>query len=416
MEEMGLMRTRTGWLAWLLTVGLACVPTGVRGQEPGRPDPVYPLPLNDQLHKGGFYAAADFVMFRQDNPLKHQIIAVRGLLDFDGSITADLNGTVITPINGPPIIIPGQAKPGTFIGSGATALSADDAGGPLSYQPGTRLTAGWKFRDGSTIELSWLFISEAKYAAVATLVPPSLNPGPLLADSFLFSPVFNFPNEFAGPDNKLAIGNPRAAFGIWNAATVMGITFVQRFDQWDLGGRIPVFETDYCRCYGWVGARHASLWENFKWRTVAQDFNGQAGQDDVAIYSDVVSNQMYGVDIGVGTEWYLAHGFSVSLDGKAAAMVDMVHEIAKYERSDFVIANKRAKREYTFVPEFTGAINVWWYPIEGVEIRVGYEIMEFINTIAAPEPVSFNYGGLDVDYKRTARFFDGFNIGIGFIF
>ena len=41
-------------------------------------------------------------------------------------------------------------------------------------------------------------LTQAKYSAVASLVPPSLNAGANLADSFLFSPVFSFPNDFAG--------------------------------------------------------------------------------------------------------------------------------------------------------------------------------------------------------------------------
>jgi hypothetical protein len=416
MEEMGLMRTRTGWLAWLLTMGAALAPTGVRGQEAPPADPVYPLPLNNHLEKGGFYAAAEFTFFQQENPLRHQIIAVRGLEDFDGSITAALNGKLIQPASGPPIIVPGTPMPGTFLGSGAPALAADDAGGQ-SYEPGVRFTAGWKFRDGTAIEFSWWTMNEMKYSAVATLIPPTLNPGGVtLVDTFLFSPVYSFPNEFQGQPQKVAIGNPNAAYGIWNAASVMGISFVQRFDQWDVTGRIPIFETDYCRCYGLIGGRHVSLWEDFKWRTVSEDFNGQASPADVAIYSNVVSNQMYGVDIGCGTEWFVGHRFAFTIDARAAGMVDYVHEIAKYERSDNVTESKRARREFNFVPEFTAAANFWWYPIEGVQVRFGYEIMEFINTLAAPDPVSFNYGNPATDYKSTARFFNGFTAGIGFAF
>jgi hypothetical protein len=417
MEEMGLMRTWTGWLALLLTAGVVLAPTRVYGQDLGLEDPVLPLPLgHDRMEKGGFYTAGEFVMFRQDNPLKHQIIAVRGILDFDGSITADLTGTPVVRPGDTTVIIPGTPVPGNFLGSRATALAADDVSGPLSYQPGFRLTAGWKFRDGTAVEFSWMTLTEAKYNAVATLVPPTLNPGALLTETFLFAPVYNYPNDFAGPPLKIALGNPFAAYGVWNGATIMSLSFVQRFSQYDLSGRFPIFETDYCRCYGRVGPRYVNMWERFSWRTVGEDFAGQAGPDDVAIYSNVVSNQMYGINVGLGTEWYIGKGFSVSLDGNTAGLVDIVHEIAKYERGDLVIGNKRAKRDYNVVPELSASINVWWYPFEGVQIRAGYEIMSFFNTLSAPDPVSFNYGGLDVNYKSTTRFFDGFNFGIGFIF
>jgi len=449
MEEMGFMRTTTGRLALLLTMGvaLALAPTGVRAQDADTrtapagvraqvadiwqapllvraqdadtdapSDPEIPLPIGHQhMEKGGFYAAGEFLFFRQTDPLKNQVIAVRGLLDFDGSITADLNGTLVNPNTGTPVIIPGQAKPGTFIGSMATALSAQDVG-PSSYEPGWRLTLGWKFASGIALDFSWMSLVENKYAAVATLVPPSLNPGPILADSFLFSPVYNFPNDFAGPPNKLAIGNPNAAYGIWNAASVMSIQFVQRFTEYDINSRIPIFETDYCRTYGLLGFRHVDMWENFSWRTVAEDFNGQADQTDVAIYNNIVSNQMYGPTIGFGTEMYLSHGFSISADLREATMIDFVREIAKYYRADFVTQSKRSKKDYTIVPELDGQFNVWWYPASGIQVRVGYDLMTFFNTISSPDPVSFNYGGLDPQYKSTFRYFDGFQAGIGFIF
>jgi hypothetical protein len=97
-------------------------------------------------------------------------------------------------------------------------------------------------------------------------------------------------------------------------------------------------------------------------------------------------------------------------------MINFVHEIAKYERGDFAIAAKRGKHEYTIVPELSAALNLWWYPIEGVQIKVGYELAAFFNTIASPEPVSFNFGSPTPEWERTFRWFDGFNVGIGLIF
>jgi hypothetical protein len=394
-------------------------PRVVRFQEvPMATDPTFPLPLyHDRPERGGFYAAAEFLYMRMKNPLDNQIIAVRGLLDFDGSITADLNGTIINPVNAaPPVIVPGVSMPGTFLGSGAPALNAGQASGPLTWEPGWRLTAGWRFRDGLAVEVSWMSLVEAKYAAVATLVPPTLNPGPLLLETFLFSPVVNFPNDYAGPALKVALGNPFAAYGIWNGATVETIEFVQRFSQYDINARVPIFETDYCRCYGWVGFRHVSLWERFKWRVVAEDFTGSANQDDVALYNNIVSNQMYGPDVGWGSEVYCCKGFALSLDLKAAGMVDFVHEIASYERGDFATKAKRAKKTFEFVPELDAIASLWWYPIEGVQVKIGYNFLNFFNTISSPNPVDFNFASLNPEWKTTYRWIDGFNAGIGFIF
>jgi hypothetical protein len=419
MEEMGLMRTRTGWLALLLTAGVALAPTGVRGQEVPPADPAVPLPLyHDRPERGGFYFDSEFVYFRQTNPLKHQEIAVRGLVDFDGSITADLNGTLLTPPGMPPIIVPGSPSVGKFIGSAAPALFADDvaAGKPETYEPGFRMGLGWRFADGTTVDVSWMSLAEARYSAVATLVPPGLNAGPLLADSFLFSPVFNFPNDFAGQPQKLAIGNPNAAYGIWNAASVMSLSFTQRFDQYDLTVRTPWLENDCCRWYGLVGIRHTFMWERFLWRTVAEDFNGQSVASDAADFINITSNQLYGPDFGTYFELYLGHGFALSFEGRVAPLLDFVREIDKYQREDFAIGHKRNIRDYQFVPELQGSVNVWWYPIEGVQIRFGYEIMAFFDTIASPDPVSFDYSALNPSWKHTNRFLDGFNAGIGFIF
>jgi hypothetical protein len=412
------MRTWTSWLALLLTAGVFLAPSSARAQDtPALSDPEVPLPLySDRPEQGGFYAAAEFMFFRETNPLKDQEIAVRGILDFDGSITAALTGTQVNNTGGAPVIIPGTPAVGHFIGSGTPALLANDAGGPLSYEPGFRLTMGWKFSDGLAVEVSWMRLNEAKYQAVASLVPPGQNGGPELADTFLFSPVFNFPSQFAGEPQKLALGNPNAAYGIWDAASVMSISFVQRYTEYDITARVPIFETDYCRTYGLIGPRYASLWENFQWRTVSQSFDGSAGADDVAIYNNIVSNQMYGVFAGVGSEWWLGHGFSISADGRAATLFDFAHLIAKYELGDFSIESKRARRDYSVVPELDASVNVWWYPIKGVQIRVGYNLLAFFNTFSAADPVSFNYGGLDPSYQRTTRFFDGLNVGIGFIF
>lgn len=411
------MRTRNScWLALLLTVGVALTPRGAAAQDVP-PDGTLPLPLwHDRPEKGGFYAAGEFLYWRQTNPLKDQVVAIRGLLDVDGSITADLNGTVIDPTNGPPIIQPGQAVPGTFIGSGAPALDVNQISGPMSYQPGWRLTAGWKFRDGAALEFSWLNLHQTKYSAVASILPPTLQPGTLLEETFLFSPVFNFPNDYAGAINKVAFGNPLAAYGIWNAASVMHIDFTQRFTEYHITMRIPVYEAEWCRCYGLIGPQYTKFWERFRWRTVSETFDGQAGQDDVAIYSNVTSNNLWGVMVGVGSEWYLGKGFALTLDAKTSGLMNFAKESAKYERADFSTSSRRTKHVYSFVPELQGTVNMWWYPFEGVQVRVGYDWMNFFNTYSAPEPVSFNYGGLDPTWKRTYRWVDGFNAGIGFIF
>jgi hypothetical protein len=57
-----------------------------------------------------------------------------------------------------------------------------------------------------------------------------------------------------------------------------------------------------------------------------------------------------------------------------------------------------------------------WYPVEGIEFRVNYDVMMFFNTIASPNPVNFSWGGLDPTYSSTFRIFDGFNAGLALVF
>jgi hypothetical protein len=425
-----------------------------------RSDPTYPLPLyHDRPDTGGFYAAADFTFWRQTNPLRHQLIAIRGLVDTDGSIHQDIpvgqtfqslgnfvtnpgvnqflgfatdgngnalldsaqnlvplfaNNTTFVPGN---VASVGRNDPGGFIGSGRPALFADDAGGPSTYVPGYTITLGYRFREGFAAEVSYTHLQDARYVAGATLVPQGMQLGAILEDSFLFSPVYNFPIAYAGPAQKLALGNPQAAFGIWNGATEMSITFEQHYDEWNIGARIPIVESECCRCYGLAGVRNVWIWERFFWRTVSYDFQGLADATDAANYTNIVSNEMYGGYVGCGSECYLGHGFSLSFDAKFAALVDFVHEEVKWERADRATEAKRSRYEYSIVPEVDAVVNLWWYPIEGIEIRLGYDVKNFFNTVASPMPVSFNFNGLDPAYSHlTWRLVDGFHAGIGFIF
>jgi hypothetical protein len=413
MEEMGLMRTRTGWLALLLvTVAAALAPT--RGWAQGetyevpQSDPAWnPLPLySDRPEKGGLFVGAEFLFWRQTNPLKNQIIAIRGIQDDTGAILGAI---------------------GVFGGSGTPALYADDAGGPLSYQPGFEVTAGWRFENGVAVSVTWWHLIEAKYSATASLIPRATGQlGFGGVDTFLFSPVYGFPTDYAGPNEK--IFNPggtadetNALYGIWNGATEEQITFTQRFDQYDIDARIPVFQDDNYRCYAICGGRMSWIWERFWWRTVDVNINGVGGQDDVALYTNMISNRLWGPHCGAGTEWLLCNTpigtFSWSLEGDFALLVDFVNAEAKYERGDFETSSHRRRNMYTIAPELSANANLWWYPLEGIQLRVGYDVKGFFNTISSPYPVTFNYGGLSPAYDHEfLRFFDGLNAGIAFIF
>ena len=278
---------------------------------------------------------------------------------------------------------------------------------------------GYRFEEGFVVEGYYGHVYNVRYLAGATLVPPNSDVGQNLEDSFLYSPVYNFPSAFAGPASKLAIGSPYAAYGIWNGASETDIRFDQFIEEWLVGARVPIFETEYNRCYCLAGMHSLWIHENFKWRTVSYNFQGEApdGGADAATYNNIVSNVLYGPYIGSGNEFWLGKGFSLSLDARAGLLADFVHEEAMYTRGDLAIALKRARRQLNLSPELTGLVNFIWYPIEGIQIKVGYQWMGIFNTQSSPYPVSFNALGLDPPWTTQAfRLIDGFNAGIGFIF
>src|SRR5262249_27708206 len=159
------------------------------------------------------------------------------------------------------------------------------------------------------------------------------------------------------------------------------------------------------------GFRAVWIWERFKWRTVDQGFvsttdisptvdidpitgqvfphpgrilppiapairaNLQPDTDPntAAIYTNIVSNRLNGPSLGFGNEWYLGHGFALSCDVLGVLSIDVVKERAKYELGlkDQAPQAKRTKTDYTIAPEVEANLNIWWYPIEGVQLQFG---------------------------------------------
>jgi hypothetical protein len=422
------MRSRTGLGALLLTAGVTLAPSAVFAQSGIKgvdlpADPVIPIPLYHPRADvvGGVYTALEFVMFRQTNPLRDQPIAFRGLVDVDGAITGDLNGVVVNTDTDVPFIIRGPIVPGNFLGTQTVALATGDLRQQQTYQPGYKLTLGYRFDSGSAIEVNWTHLVTATYSANASLIPTNYANlaagGAALADTFLFAPFFNLPPEFAGANSELALGNPGSAFGIFNGAINMSADFEQRYDEANVMGRVQWFQDDCLRIYGLAGGRFAWIWERFRLRAVSADFNGNSRPEDVAIYSNIVSNRMYGKFVGAGFERYIGHGCAIGLEGQAALLLDIAKERARLERGDKAIAIKKSVTQFAVVPEVSCNAQLYWYPVEGIQIRAGYNFAAFFNTLAAQEPIAFDARNFDPNWtNRGVRFFDGFNAGVGFIF
>ncbi|MGL6096114.1 MAG: hypothetical protein ACRC7O_10000, partial [Fimbriiglobus sp.] len=322
----------------------------------------------------------------------------RGLVDSTGAVTG---------------------VPGTYIGSGAKALTTTEFG-RSSYLPGMNLGVGYKTDDGVSVYASYLYTQRQTYSTAATLASPFFRSRPDLADTFLVAGVFNFPPQYGGPRFKTGTEENLQAnvfYGVWNGASDMVISYSTHFNQGEIGGRVPLFQTEYSRIYGMAGFRFDWFFERFEWRSVAYDVSGQSTQRDAATYQNTLSQRMYGPFIGCGHEVYMGSRFSLSLDVTAAGLLNIAKQRAKYELDDNSIQNKRSRNDYTLVPSVTGNLNLWWYPTEGVQLRFGYNAWTFFNTKSMQNPIGFNYGAIDPVYDtQFFRLVHGFNAGIGVFF
>jgi hypothetical protein len=401
------MRKRIGW--WILAAAALLTPlsapTRAYAQHYEVPPTIFTGPLSHPRYEdGGLYVGMEALIWWQSRPIHSQTVAIRGFVDVDGSLTG--------------------SPPPTFVGSGVEALNTQQLEGPSTMTPGWNFTVGWRFESGVAVQASWVHLADSRYAVSAGPIPPDFNVGPLLENTFLFAPVTNFSPFYSGPPDFLPdpiFGpSPSALYGIWNGSENMLIEFLQRYEQVDITGRVPIWQTECFRTYGLIGARAIIMWERFKWRTVDLDFQGIGTDSNNATYSNVVSNRLYGVFLGGGHDWYLGStpigGFSSSVDAGVGLYGDWAKGRAKYERDDHATAAQR-KRNF-FRP--TGSLEIkgtlWWYPWEAISVRVGYDFMALCNTLASPEPIDFNMGTIDPEYRGVWRYLHGLHIGLAFVF
>jgi hypothetical protein len=373
---------------------------------PANGNTIFPL-YSTRPEDGGIYLGGGFLLYQWSNPLKDQLVAVRGFIATDDTVL-------------------GTGTSGQFVGPRNNALDVHQVTGPSTYNPGFDLVLGWKFNDGTALEVDYKYWFNTQLRAVATLAAPGLQFGSDFSATFLTASVFNFPPEFAGPPFKINPPNtinPESTFGIWNAASIMTEEFIQRVQQLEATYRIPVYETECYRVSGLVGPRFFWIWERYKWVTTDLGSGTQGGPlfelpTWAAIYTNIVSNRMYGAHTGIQQEYYFGHGFAGMLDLQVAAFLDIVKERAKYELGlkDAPPQNKRARTQYYLVPEFQATPAIMWYPYEGIQVKVGYDLFAFLNTISSPRPIDFDYSALNPGWERTARFFDGFQASIALIF
>lgn len=391
------MRLRFRWL--LLILGLLFVPSSAFAQDIPLTRFVGPF-SNSRPDAGGVYVGFNFIYMNTNRPLKNQRIAERGFRDFDNAFGAGQNA---------------------FIGSGDEALNTEQLRGPGEWQPGWDLYLGYRFSSGIAVEIGWRHLRQAKYHAAAALLPPDFNTGSQFESTFLFSPVSNFSTDWAGNPQNIPVGTAGTTFGIWNAASLMQIDFVQRYDIYTVNARLPIWRTENYRSYGLFGPRIVWIWERFSWRTVDQDLNGLAGPDTTANYTHYVSNRMYGIHAGFGHEWFLGStpigGFAFDLDIEGGLYLNLVKAKAQYAREDGAIASGRSRRQSSLVPSAEIRAGLKWYVWEGITFDLGYDIQTYFNTIASQRPIDFNLSNVNPEYNHIFfRWYHGMRFGVTFSF
>lgn len=389
-------------VAWVLTAAALLAPSAVRAQYQEVTPAVFTGPLSHPRYElGGFFVAMEGKFWRSNRNISSQDIAFRGFLDLDGSIA-------------------GQG-PSKFVGSNDVALSTQELRGPGNYNPGYQTTIGYRFEDGLAVSVNWWHQNAIRYRASASLLPPNVNIGLGGADTFLTSPVSNFPIAFSGNPQNVVNGNPGATFGIWNAASYMEIEYLQKFDMFDIMARVPIWQTDSMRSYGKIGPRTYQFFDRFKWTTIDTDPLGNFTADTTASYTNFVRNNLWGVNFGCGVEKYLGENplgaFSASVELNGGVYANFVGAEASYDLGDGTVSRIRDRQMLLISPAADVDFRLWWYPWEGIQVSVGYQFLTVFNTVASRRPVDFNYGSLDPGYSAwQTRWMHGMNFGVAFVF
>ena len=458
------MRSRTKW--WVKWACLACLmvaPQSVLAQvfSVGPPATETPFPLMWGERDEGFFFAMEAVFMRMNNPLKSQVVAQRGIYDFVGDIRGYGPPRDIfeddDPTEDPPPVFVGTiassslGTPGQFVGSGAAALTTTDIGSP-TFQPGTRLTFGYRLRNGIAFELNYMALTAARRTAQAGIIPPPGFPfiGRDLAETFLSAPFYNYSPFLAGPIRDVIsgvdIGNPDGsggsslfvpqapedlrnfggyivpAYGIANGAEIFEQSFRQRFATGELNARVPLFQGEVTRTY-WIGGfKYIGMQERYRLRIV--DFglgdvnDGSITQSPtfVMVYTNKITNRFYGMTIGCGSEAYLGMGWAVSVEARVGAAAETSRVVTQVERGDGNYQLKHTSNQISAVTNFQAGGYLWWYPIEGIQLRVGYEYLGIVGARRSPNPVDFDLGRLQPEVKGTYFSLDGFVAGVAFIF
>ena len=90
----------------------------------------------------------------------------------------------------------------------------------------------------------------------------------------------------------------------------------------------------------------------------------------------------------------------------------LVKESAWYQLPDRALTKaKKSATNFAFVPETNASVQLCWYPIEGIQMKVGWNFLAFFDTVQADQQVDFDFRSLDPNWKnRFVRFHSFQNI------
>ncbi len=395
------MGTRTTWLACLVVAGLMATPARAQfGPGEPVPSPDLPLPLVwGDTDEGPFFWAQGRAM-RMNNPLGNQPLVFRGLIDSDGQISG---------------------RAGGFLGSGQVALVANQAARE-QWEPAYEFGIGYRFRNDIVVEFSFWNLIENRSTASAGIIPPGFNVRRDFSNSFLTAPFFNFSLFFAGPTRDVlsqVSGAEVPAFGSFNGAEDVSIQLQQQAYNWEINARVPCSQTDCTRTYSMFGFRVLQVEEHFKFRIADFDLDGAISPENVVVFRNQWENRLLGLQAGMGTELYLGGGFAISGEARGGVFADLRKTKVSIERGDrgfHDVTNATKHKDTGFSPMFQVGAYLWWYPIQGIQVRAGYEFTGLFNVLRTSFPVDFNVGTLTPHFEETFLRFDGFSLGIAFIF
>lgn len=466
--RVSMSRRTSKWIIAAVAAVLGASPVMAQGGSGtyslASPQHEIPMPLAWGEKDEGFFFSAEAAVMRINNRMNNQVVAKRGFIDRDGSIVGNPDGGIINIFDTTPTyfttLFRERGPAGAVYGSQDVALET----GMLSaenFQPGSRVTIGYRLRSGTTFEFSYMGITKQRQSVTAGIVPGNGSTGADGANAFLFGDYYNFSPYFAGPTREIISnvylqpippgtganlqlatvpldlqnlgGFAVAAYGITNGAEYWTMSELRSIHTMELNMRVPVSQFEGTRTYWTGGLRYISFTERFR-MTVEDHGFPDALNTGIPFQTGVIDSEtrpewslrytakqkdlFYGVQTGAGGEAYLMNGFAVSLDTKVGVLAQHSKTSTVLQRLDLIndIGNTHSTNLFNVAAMFQGGAYLWWYAHEGITFRVGYEYLGIYGARRLTDPIDYDLGRLTPNIRSGLLSLDGFVMGVSFVF